>query len=269
MRPRLSLTFDDSRAVHLDVAVPELNKRHLRATFFLIVSKTTRIDDWRRVQSQGHEIGNHTVSHEHAADLSKAGEELQIEDAKKFLDSNFNSDIMTFAYPYTEVSPGLLYWAKRYDFAARGGRGDGSEVYIKSDVQPDWYNLPSQPSYAKYDAATYKEWIDKDISLKAWTTMQIHGIGDPSTGFEPIPRDTFIELLDYVKAAEAQGTLGCALRRSCCLLPCPENPGGGTAAGDGRRTEICLAGAGSFSAWSCPPGLDEHLNSRPSLSGGS
>jgi peptidoglycan/xylan/chitin deacetylase (PgdA/CDA1 family) len=201
----LSLTFDDSRAVHLDVAVPELNKRHLRATFFLIVSKTTRIDDWRRVQSQGHEIGNHTVSHEHAADLSKAGEELQIEDAKKFLDSNFNSNIMTFAYPYTEVSPGLLYWAKRYDFAARGGRGDGSEVYIKSDVQPDWYSLPSQPSYAKYGAATYEAWIDKDISLKAWTTMQIHGIGDPSTGFEPIPRNTFTELLDYVQAAESRG----------------------------------------------------------------
>ena len=70
---------------------------------------------------------------------------------------------------------------------------------------PDWYNLPSQPSYTKYDAATYKGWIDKDISLKAWTTLQIHGIGDPSTGFEPIPSNTFIEFLDDVKAAEARG----------------------------------------------------------------
>ena len=78
------------------------------------------------VHAQGHEIGNHSVTHEHAADLNKAGEELQVEDAKKFLDSNFKSDIITFAYPYTEVSPGLLYWVRRYDFAARGGRGDGS-----------------------------------------------------------------------------------------------------------------------------------------------
>lgn len=201
----LSLTFDDSRAVHLDVAVPELNKRHLRATFFLIVSKTTRLDDWRRVQAQGHEIGNHSVSHEPAADLTKSGEELQVEDAKKFLDSNFKSDILTFAYPYTEVSPGLLYWVRRYDFAARGGRGDGSQVYIKSDVQPDWYNLPSQPSYTKYDAATYQSWIDKDVSLNAWTVLQIHGIGDPSTGFEPIPSKTFVEFLDDVKVAESKG----------------------------------------------------------------
>lgn len=205
----LSLTFDDSRAVHLDVAVPELNRRHLRASFFLIVSKTTRIDDWRKVQLQGHEIGNHSVTHEHPADLNKAGEELQVEDAKKFLDSNFKSDITTFAYPYTELSPGLLYWVKRYDFAARGGRGDGSQVYIKSDVrsdvQPDWYNLPSQPSYTKYDASTYKAWIDKAISSSAWTVLQIHGIGDPSTGFEPIPTNTFIESLDYAKAAESRG----------------------------------------------------------------
>src|ERR1700730_14437442 len=201
----LSLTCDDARAVHLDVVAPELNKRHLRATFFLIVSKTTRLGDWQKLQSQGHEIGNHSVTHEHATDLTKAGEELQVEDAKKVLDSNFKSDIITFAYPYAEVSPGLLFWVKRYDFAARGGRGDGSLVYVKSDVQTDWYNLPSQPSYTNYDATVYKSWIDKDILMNAWTTFQIHGIGDPSTGYEPIPSDTFIELLDYLKTAEAKG----------------------------------------------------------------
>jgi hypothetical protein len=200
-----SLTFDDSRSVHLDVAIPELNKRHLRATFFLIVSKTTRIDDWRKAHLQGHEIGNHSVSHEHATDLNEASEELQVEDAKKFLDSNFASDTLTFAYPYTEVTSGLLYWVKRYDFAARGGRGDGSLVYIKSDAQPDWYDLPSQPSYTKYDATVYKSWIDRTIAMNAWTAVQILGIGDPATGFEPIPSGTFIEFLDYLKAAESRG----------------------------------------------------------------
>jgi len=201
----LSLTFDDSRAVHLDVVIPQLNKRHLRATFFLIVSKTTRIDDWRKAQSQGQEIGNHSVTHEHAADLNKESEELQVEDARTFLDSNFNSDILTFAYPYTEISPGLLYWVKRYDFAARGGRADGNLVYIKSDTQPDWYNLPSQASYTRYDATVYRGWIDKTIAMNAWTVLQIHGIGDPSTGFEPIPSNTFIEFLDNLKTAESQG----------------------------------------------------------------
>ena len=74
----VSLTFDDARPVHLDVVVPELNKRHLNATFFVIISKLTRLDDWRRVQAQGHEIGNHSVTHEHPAELNRASEELEV-----------------------------------------------------------------------------------------------------------------------------------------------------------------------------------------------
>jgi peptidoglycan/xylan/chitin deacetylase (PgdA/CDA1 family) len=201
----VSLTFDDARAVHLDVVVPELNKRHLNATFFLIVSKLTRLDDWRRAQAQGNEIGNHSVTHEHAAVLTRASEELEVEDARKFLDSNFNSHIAIFAYPYSELSPGLVHWVKTYDFAARGWHGDNPSPYITADAEPDWYNLPSQPSYTKYDTATYRSWIDQAFALHAWTTLQIHGIGDPSTGFEPIPTATFLTLLDDLKAQESRG----------------------------------------------------------------
>jgi len=201
----VSLTFDDARTVHLDVAVPELNKRHLHATFFVIVSKLTRLDDWRKAQADGHEIGNHSVSHEHTAMLSKEGEELQVEDAKKFLESNFNSTVDIFAYPYTELSPGLVYWVKRYNFAARGWQGDKASPYVTSDTEPDWYNLPGQPAYTKYDAAVYKSWIEKAFAMHAWTTVQIHGIGDPSTGFEPIPTGTFCSFLDDLKAEESRG----------------------------------------------------------------
>ena len=178
----VSLTFDDSRAVHLDLVVPELNKRHLHATFFVIVSKLTRLDDWRRVQAQGHEIGNHSLTHEHTAALTKASEQLEVEDAKDFLESNFKSNVSIFAYPYSELSPGLALWVKRYDFAARGWQGDSASAYVTANAEPDWYNLPSQPAYTKYDAAVYKSWVDKALAMHAWTTLQIHGIGDPSTG---------------------------------------------------------------------------------------
>jgi len=204
-RAAVSLTFDDARPVHLDVAIPELDKRHLRATFFVIVSKLIRLDEWRKAQAEGHEIGNHSVSHEHAAELTKAGEELQVEDAKKFLDSNFKSEIITFAYPYMEVSPGIKFWVKRYDFAARGLPGDGNLLYVTANADPDWYNLPSQPVFTKYDKTVYESWFQKATSLGAWTTLQFHGIGEPSTGFEPIPTETFISILDYLKQEESKG----------------------------------------------------------------
>lgn len=201
----ISLTFDDARPVQLDVAVPELNKRHLQATFFVSVSKLTRIDDWRRTRLQGHEIGNHSVTHEHANTLNKASEETQVEDAKEFLESNFNTSVSIFAYPYAELSPGLSYWVKRYDFAARGWRGDGNLLYVTPETTPDWYNLPSQAVFTSYGPEVYREWIDRAMAMGAWTTIQIHGIGDPSTGFEPMPQDTFIALLDYLKEQESKG----------------------------------------------------------------
>ena len=43
----VSLTFDDAKRVRLDVAVPELNKRHLHATFLVIVYKLASLDGER------------------------------------------------------------------------------------------------------------------------------------------------------------------------------------------------------------------------------
>ena len=201
----VSLTFDDADSVQLDKAVPALNQRQLRGTFFLTISKLTRLDDWRKVQREGHEIGNHSVSHEHPSTLTRVSEETQVEDAKRFLDSNFKSDISIFAYPYEETSPGLAFWVKKYDFAARGWRGGGDQLYVRSDADPDWYSLPSQPTYSRYGPAVYQDWIDKAMSTGTWTTLQMHGIDDASTGWEPIPAATFVFVLNYIKAAEQRG----------------------------------------------------------------
>ena len=74
--------------------------------------------------------------------------------------------------------------------------------------------------------------------MNAWTILQIHGIGDPSTGFEPIPSNTFIEFLDYLKAAESKGSVGRALWRSGRLLPRPENRGSSAASGWNGETKF-------------------------------
>ena len=194
-----------ARPVHLDIAVPELDKRQLRGSFFVTVSKLTRIDDWRKAALQGHEIGNHSVSHEHPAALTKESEETQVEDARNFLDSKFHSHIITFAYPYMEISPGLLFWVKKYNFAARGWPENPELLYVSSEQEPDWYNLPGQPVYTKYDNTVYEGWINKASSLHAWTTFQFHGIGDASTGWEPIPANIFFHVLEYLKQKRDEG----------------------------------------------------------------
>src|SRR5208282_4951521 len=67
-----SLTYDDGDPIHLDVAVPEMAKRNLRGTFFLIAGKLDRVEDWKKILASGQEIGNHTVTHRHTAYLTPA-----------------------------------------------------------------------------------------------------------------------------------------------------------------------------------------------------
>ncbi len=58
------LTYDDALASQLDIAIPQLDAAHLKATFFLtgyITDKT--IPRWRAVGAKGYELANHTLYH--------------------------------------------------------------------------------------------------------------------------------------------------------------------------------------------------------------
>lgn len=71
--PRVSLTFDDGLAQHLDVAMPILNSHGMPATFYVHLAAPDfgpRISDWIKAAEAGHEIGNHTILH--PADESKS-----------------------------------------------------------------------------------------------------------------------------------------------------------------------------------------------------
>ena len=62
----VSLTFDDALDVHLDRAIPALDSRGFRGTFFVTLaapSFAARLDEWRRAAARGHELGNHTILH--------------------------------------------------------------------------------------------------------------------------------------------------------------------------------------------------------------
>ncbi len=58
------LTYDDALNVHLDQAIPELDARGLKGSFYLSAffpGWKNRIDEWRKAAANGHELGNHTL----------------------------------------------------------------------------------------------------------------------------------------------------------------------------------------------------------------
>lgn len=62
----VSLSFDDGLEVHLDRALPRLNRLGLRGTFYLPLDAPTlasRHREWQQAAAGGHELGCHTIFH--------------------------------------------------------------------------------------------------------------------------------------------------------------------------------------------------------------
>jgi peptidoglycan-N-acetylglucosamine deacetylase len=62
----VALTYDDALSVHLDYVAPVLDSFGLKATFYVYgnsISFYKRIDEWKSLVNNGHELGNHSLFH--------------------------------------------------------------------------------------------------------------------------------------------------------------------------------------------------------------
>ncbi len=195
----LSMTFDDGDPSHLDVAVPELEKRKMKATFFLIANQIVRKDEWRKLPSLGHEIGNHSLDHKHVNEFKEGDEKSQVLGARNVLQKEFGVPLLTFAYPFTETSPTLTEWVGKTHLLGRGGYGN---YVMKPDLEPDWLNIPARVTMTDLDLPAYQQWIDEDLAQGAWTVLMIHGLEGTTSGWQPITRKNFTGILDYLQSKD-------------------------------------------------------------------
>lgn len=68
----VSLSYDDALDSQLDNAIHHLNEYHIKASFYIVPSSKTvfdRLQEWRDIALQGHELGNHSVYHPCRASL--------------------------------------------------------------------------------------------------------------------------------------------------------------------------------------------------------
>jgi peptidoglycan/xylan/chitin deacetylase (PgdA/CDA1 family) len=63
-RMALSLSFDDGRETQVTVGAPLFRRHKVAVTFFVVPSAVERrLDAWKQVVADGHEIGNHSLTH--------------------------------------------------------------------------------------------------------------------------------------------------------------------------------------------------------------
>ncbi len=189
----ISLTFDDGDPTQLQVAIPEMNKRNIRGTFYLISNRLTEINRWKEAVQAGQEIGNHSLDHKHAIDLSAQEAAEQVTKSKRILENMFQAPIPTFAYPFTEITPALRKNAEEDHFLSRGGYGP---VYFRPHERPDWAYLASQVIYAHTSSGILKGWTDENIRERTWSIPQFHAFQGGTRGWQPYPPTAFIDFLD-------------------------------------------------------------------------
>lgn len=214
-RGAVSLTFDDGTANQLAKAIPPLDARNLKGTFYLN-PRDRLIKDffqyWKAVAAAGHEIGNHTLSHPCPSaitgargleDMSLDEVEADIISAQERLVSLApHQDEWTFAYPCYATYVGKGVDRTSYvPVVARhfaGGRAGGEYGFANRPGLMDYAALAGTPVERLSGAETI-ELISRLTSEGQWVILIFHDIGE---GVLPFREGDYLDLLDFLAASD-------------------------------------------------------------------
>lgn len=205
-RVAVSITFDDGRPSQLDNGLPILNKYGVKATFYVNPGNITdRLEEWKLVLSQGHEIGNHTSTHpctgnfvwsrDNALEFKTLDDLAQeMETANEAIQRLLGVLPRTFAYPCGQKFVGSGREAVSYVplvaekfLVGRGWLNEGAN-------DPNLCDL-AQVLGVEFDGLSFeeaKEWIDRARDNGHWLVFCGHDIGGPA---RQTTLDTVLDLL--------------------------------------------------------------------------
>ena len=211
------LTYDDALNVHLDHAAPALDSFGIKGTFYLSGNSDnidTRQDAWRSVAKNGHELGNHTLYHPCAGDVT--GREFvrpdydlrnytltrlvnEIRMTNTLLKAFDNKAQRTFAYPCSDTRLGDMAYIDplRKDFT--GARSVRS--FMPSLNEVDLYYIPSYMINGQ-SAEEMMTLVDQAIVGKKLLVFLFHGVGGEHS--LNVSLEAHIKLLRYLKQKESE-----------------------------------------------------------------
>jgi peptidoglycan/xylan/chitin deacetylase (PgdA/CDA1 family) len=188
----VSITFDDARFSQIDTGLPILDKYGAKATFYVSInSLEKRLDAWKKAAANGHEIGNHSLTHPCSGNFSFARERAlenytlnkmhyELEESNIIIERLLNVKPVSFAYPCGQKFV---------------GRGQNLKSYIPVVAEKfltgrgwmdEWSNDPafcdmSQLMGVELDGKDFgqvKQWIDKTTANGGWLVFCGHEIGE-------------------------------------------------------------------------------------------
>lgn len=123
-----AITFDDGPGPHTGLLLEQLDKKQVKATFFVLGEHVRRYPDLiRRMIAEGHEVENHSWDHPDMRKLDDAQRQQEIESTVALLQS-LGAKPRFFRPPYGSYDTRLVQLAHQ----------DGLEVVLWSHDSIDW-----------------------------------------------------------------------------------------------------------------------------------
>ncbi|TVQ38617.1 MAG: polysaccharide deacetylase family protein [Spirochaetaceae bacterium] len=220
-RAAASLTFDDSTLDHYLLAAPELDRRGLHGTFFVITGVmqhgvwddfgTRRLQfSWnqaRRLAARGHEIGSHSHTHPDVSALPFARAELQLLKSLQRLQREIpRQHGITFAWPYWRSTETTRALASRYYIASRAGQATTPRYRAVGPVGARPEDMQRVNALGTRPVETLDVWqeaLHEILDDGGWAVLSLHGIDDgviprEAIGWQPLSLETYRDLLDVL-----------------------------------------------------------------------
>ena len=179
------LTFDDWTAGQYPLAVPELKKRNIPATFFLITNflgESWVANNWSTVlitAANGNEISNHTTDHSGQASPNASA----INGAKAAIESNVpGTKVCTFAYPLGQFSSASFAFlrANGYIGAREVAPSTGHYSYDFVSSLDDYYKVTTTTVSSALSLNAFSAEINNVIAGGGLLTYMYHSVSSPT-----------------------------------------------------------------------------------------
>ncbi len=213
----VSLGYDDGLDSQLDHVVPALNKRGLRASFYVPINGPTlpgRQNEWKAAAAAGHELGNHSLFHGCSAkgtgrewvlphrDLDKqtpAGVQEQVIAANTWLQALDGKTRRTFTPPCLDLQAGGQDFVKALQphFVAYRAAGPG---VVTDTAQLDPYAMPVY-FVEGWSGEQLIALVEKAAAQHALVSLLFHGVGAEHLS---VTREAHDQLLDHLAKNKAR-----------------------------------------------------------------
>lgn len=145
------------------------------------------------LQSEGNEIGAHTMTHPAMSTLTADQMKAEVEGAKTALLDYGLTPVNSFAYPEGFYNDTLINIVK-----AAGYQSARTVDWGYNTIDTDPYKLETQGLASSTTFAQVKSWIDAAVSEKTWQPLVFHQIDHSGLDYSTTP-ELFKQIVDYIK----------------------------------------------------------------------